>query len=214
VTATIALLTTWAIDPFIAAQGGVSALSGDAGTLFAVSPFASSTVASLYKPENGPAASVSAGAHFNNWVSAQFAYTWNRNAVELQGIRGESFFAWPQTLSQHALVGDAMLYFRPRRSRLRPYLSTGIAAIRFHRDTAGSIRQSGAFALPTTPQTSWRPGMRVAVGIDIMFGRGWGFRYSFGETLSKNPVSGALTPPAPRNLMNFQNLFGVVKYFR
>ncbi|MDX2181283.1 MAG: outer membrane beta-barrel protein [Bryobacteraceae bacterium] len=208
-TPVFSLLTLVAIDPFLTAAGGISALSGDAGTSFTGSP-----VASLYKPENGPAASVGAGTHFNNWMSAQLSYVWNRNAIELQGIRGESFFAWPQTMSQHALVGDAMLYFRPRRSRLRPYLSAGIAAIRFDRDSAGALRQSGAFVLPATPQTSWRPGMRVAVGIDILFSRGWGFRYSFSETLSKNPVSGALTPPAPRNLMNFQNLFGVVKYFR
>jgi hypothetical protein len=151
--------------------------------------------------------------HWNNWISGQFSYTWNRNAVELQGIRGTSSFAWPQEVGQQAFVADAMLYFRPIRSRLRPYLSAGMAAVRFDRQPVGDARVVGAIPLPSAAGVSWRPGMRVAVGIDIMARNGWGFRYSFGETLTKNPISQALSPPAPRNLMNFQNLFGFVKYF-
>jgi hypothetical protein len=57
------------------------------------------------------------------------------------------------------------------------------------------------------------PGVRVAVGADVISPSGWGFRYSFGETISRNPISRALNPPGGRRLANFQNLFGVVKYF-
>lgn len=203
------LLATLAADRFVSVTAGVVAVSGDAGTVLVPS----TVTASLYKPENGPAVNVSGGIHFNDWVSAQLSYGWNRNPIELQGIRGPAFFAWPQSLSQNAVVGDAMMYFRPRSSRIRPYLSTGLAAIRFDRTPQGTARQSGEIPLPSAAAVNWRPGLRVAVGIDIFIHRGWGFRYSFGETLSKNPVSRSLVPPAPRNLANFQNLFGVVKYF-
>ena len=39
------------------------------------------------------------------------------------------------------------------------------------------------------------------------------FRYSFSETISANPISPSLTPPAQRGLANFQNLFGLVYRF-
>jgi hypothetical protein len=55
--------------------------------------------------------------------------------------------------------------------------------------------------------------LRVAVGIDLLFRRGWGFRYSFSETMTSNPFSVTLDPPGSRRLANFQNLFGFVKYF-
>jgi hypothetical protein len=205
----IPVLAIFAIDPFVTGSVGVSALSGDAGTQLGSVP-----VASLYKPENGLVLSLGAGGHWNNWISGQFSYVWSRNAVELQGIQGTSSFAWPQRVRQDALVGDVMLYFRPRQSRLRPYLSTGLAAVRFDRSSQGEPMVRGGIALPSAASVNWRPGLRVAVGIDMMISNGWGFRYSFGETLTKNPISRALSPPAPRNLMNFQNQFGLVKYFR
>lgn len=45
--------------------------------------------------------------------------------------------------------------------------------------------------------------MRVAVGIDLGSEAGWRFRYSFSETISRNPISVRLSPPAQRNLANF-----------
>jgi hypothetical protein len=55
--------------------------------------------------------------------------------------------------------------------------------------------------------------LHVPVGIDVKLGKGWAFRYTFSETLSKNPVSDRLSPPGQHSLKNFQNLFGVVKRF-
>lgn len=206
--ATAVLLTLLAIEPFVTASGGVSTLSADGGT-----SFNGAAVASLYRPENGPALQIGGGVHLNDWIGAQVSYVWNRNAVELNGIRDSSFFAWPQRVRQDAVVGDAILYFRPLTSRLRPYLSAGIAAVRFDRAPSGEANRSGNIPLPSATAVTWLPGMRVAVGIDIMVRNGWGFRYSFGETLTKNPISRSLTPPPPRNLMNFQSQFGFVKYF-
>ena len=42
---------------------------------------------------------------------------------------------------------------------------------------------------------------------------GWGVRYAFLETIQGNPISQRLDPVGKRRLANFQNLFGVVKYF-
>jgi hypothetical protein len=60
---------------------------------------------------------------------------------------------------------------------------------------------------------STNPALRVAVGIDVDLGGDWRFRYSFSETISRNPVSAQLSPPAERGLANFQNLFGAIKSF-
>ena len=56
-------------------------------------------------------------------------------------------------------------------------------------------------------------GLRAAAGIDLILGKGWGIRYAFLETIQGNPISVRLDPPGKRGLANFQNLFGVVKYF-
>ena len=54
---------------------------------------------------------------------------------------------------------------------------------------------------------------RSHVGIDFKLSRNVSFRYSFSETISRNPISPSLTPPGRRRLMNFDNLFGFVARF-
>ena len=53
----------------------------------------------------------------------------------------------------------------------------------------------------------------VAVGMDVRTGPKWSIRYSFSESLSRNPISQQLSPPAQRRLANFQNLVGVIRTF-
>jgi hypothetical protein len=60
---------------------------------------------------------------------------------------------------------------------------------------------------------SSRIGLRSHVGIDMRVSRHLDVRYSFSETISANPISPSLTPPARRGLANFQNLFGLVYRF-
>jgi len=55
--------------------------------------------------------------------------------------------------------------------------------------------------------------LHVPVGIDVKLGKGWTFRYTFSETLSKNPISDRLSPPGQHSLKNFQNLFGFIRQF-
>jgi hypothetical protein len=55
--------------------------------------------------------------------------------------------------------------------------------------------------------------LRSAVGIDIAISPHVSVRYSFSETISRNPISPRLTPPAERRLANFQNLVGLVGRF-
>ena len=136
---------------------------------------------------------IAVGYHFNDWVSAQADYSWNRNLLIVSQLAGTSFSQSENTRGQNAVAVEAMLYFRPRASRLRPYLSAGPAVVSLLNE-----------------RTS---GLRVAVGMDVSLHRGWGLRYSFSEMMSSNPFAKALDPPAAGKLMNFQNLFGVVKTF-
>lgn len=63
------------------------------------------------------------------------------------------------------------------------------------------------------PFSAKRPVLRSHVGFDVSLVRKLDFRYSFSESLSKNDISKHLSPPTPRRLANFQNLFGFVVRF-
>lgn len=172
---------------FVAGLAGTAALSG-ASVIRAAPPTAAN-----YDPKVGLAANIAVGYHFNDWVSAQAGYIWNRNLLITSQLAGTVFSQSETTHTQTAAAFDAMLYFRPRPSRLRPYLSAGLGVVNV--------------------LDEYTAGLRVAVGIDVSLGKGWGLRYSFSEMVSANPFATALRPPAAGKLMNFQNLFGVMKTF-
>jgi len=171
---------------------------------------------SLYKPENGPALNVFVGSHVHDYLTAQANYVWNRNDVTLTSVRatesGSTFYDAPRASSQHAFVGDLLLYFRERRSAIRPYLSAGVGVVRFQTTARGDGRVSDATP-PPAHAVATHALLRVAVGLDVSLGGQWSARYSFSESLSGNPISAQLSPPGQRNLANFQNLFGVVRAF-
>ena len=174
-------------------QWFVSGLAGVADLTAAVAVRANPPAASSYEPKLGLAWNVSAGYHFNDWLSGQVEYTWNRNRIVSTAVVGGSFQQQEVTHSQAAVGADFMVYFRHRSSRLRPYLAVGPALVRI--DSAS------------------KPGFRAAVGVDLISRSGWGLRYTFGETMTANPFAEALNPPSSKRLMNFQNLFGFVKHF-
>lgn len=199
---------TW----FVGGVGGISALSADAR-----SQIASETVAvSLYGPENGPALNLFVGRHLGEYVTLQANHVWNHNDLVLVSAQiadeRASFYEQARTSAQHAVVGDVLVYFRERRSRLRPYLSAGIGMVRFKSRGEGPVvaRRS---ALPPEAFAETQATLRVAVGMDLVIADGWRVRYSFSESLSGNPISARLSPPAPRNLANFQNLVGLLREF-
>lgn len=201
-------------DPrtFVGGLFGVSALSADAHTITG----GSTAAISLYKPENGVAANLFAGRHLAQYFSAQANWIWNRNDVTLFSStfspRGGAFYEQRRHSRQHAVVLDGLIYFRRLGSAVRPYLGTGLAVVRF---STGAIVASSAQDLepPAGPIAATRVALRSHVGIDVKLSRRLNFRYSFSETIGPNPISAALTPPAPRPLANFQNLFGFVGRF-
>jgi hypothetical protein len=191
---------------------GVSTLSADASSVTT----ATSASASMYKPENGPALNVYAGAHLGRFFTIQANYVWNRNDIALFSSfvvpEGGGFYEQPRESSQSAIVADALLYFRALGSGVRPYLSTGLGLMRFT-SAATPPRVESRLTAPGDRIASTQAVLRVAVGIDLAAGRRWSFRYSFSETISRNPVSPQLAPEGKRGLANFQNLFGVVRHF-
>lgn len=172
---------------FVTGLGGAAALSN--GAAASQSPVS----ASNYDSKVGQALNLAAGYHINDWFSVQAGYLWNRNRIVTTEIAGAAFVQRQSIPSQNALGADLLLYFRPRSSRIRPYLSVGP-------DWVYVLSQS-------------KLGFRVAVGVDLMTRSGWGVRYTFSEMMSSNPFVQALTPPAKSKLMNFQNLVGIVKVF-
>ena len=197
---------------FVGAVAGIATLSADAR-----SEITSGGVdVSLYKPENGPALNVLFGVHVHDSLTVQVNYVWNRNDVALTSVRatesGSAFYEQPRATSQHAVVGDLLVYFRERRSRVRPYLSAGLGLVRLQTTAGGEGRTNKAAPPPARVETTHAL-LRVAVGIDVALRHGWSARYSFSESVSGNPISAQLSPPGRRNLANFQNLFGVIRAF-
>ena len=195
---------------FVGALAGVSTLSADARSEITTD----GADVSLYKPENGPALNVLLGTHVREYVTVQANYIWNRNHLALGSVRSTdlrpSFYEQPQASSQHAIVGDLLVYFREQRSVVRPYLSVGVGVVRLETRADGQARSRNAVP-PAETLRATRATLRVAVGLDLTLGRGWSVRYSFSESVSGNPIGAQLSPPGQRNLANFQNLFGVVR---
>jgi outer membrane protein W len=189
---------------------GVSTLSADAA---AVTSAAGASV-SMYKPENGPALNLFAGVHLAQYFSVQGNWMWNRNELSLIAAttHNGAFYEQPRQSHQHALVLDGLIYFRRLDSAVRPYLGTGLSIIRFSSDAIGTATGEGIMPPPGTI-ASTHIGLRSHVGIDLRLNGRVAFRYSFSETISGNPVSAHLTPPGPRRLANFQNLFGLISRF-
>jgi hypothetical protein len=197
---------------YAGAVGGVSTLSAD-GRVFTQPGRAE---ASLYKPENGPALNLFAGMHLGRYLSVQGNYVWNRNDLtlfsSLTAAEGGGFYEQRRNSGQHAVVGDALLYFRALGDGVRPYLSAGVGLLRFGSEPGPGAIASG-LGPPEGEIEASRLMLRVAVGIDLAMREQWDFRYSFSESISGNPISARLTPPGERNLANFQNLFGFVRRF-
>lgn len=196
------------VIPYAGAIGGISTLSADAGSQATVSGLNLSS----YSPQNGGALNVFAGLHLYDYFSVQADYMWNRNDLLLNSASSDSntFYQQVRTSSQHAAVLDFLIYFRPKSSRIRPYLGTGVGVMHLTSKASQLVRSGGNPVLPPSIFSATRPLFRSHVGIDIGLSRSLDFRYSFSESLSENDTSEHLSPPAPRRLANFQNLFGFV----
>jgi hypothetical protein len=199
-----------ALRPYAGVLAGISTLSADARS----EPTPIGADVSLYKPENGPALNLLFGVHVHDYVTFQANYIWNQNDVALTSVRSADsmFYEQPRASSQHAVIGDLLVYFRNLNSAVRPYLSAGGGVVRFTTTPNGESRVRNTVPPPADSRVT-RALLRVAVGIDVAVGARWSARYSFSESLSGNPVSAQLSPPGQRNLANFQNLFGIVRAF-
>src|SRR5205814_6459211 len=133
---------------YAGAVGGIATLSS-AGQAVVTSP---SAAVSLYSTRNGPAVNVFAGRHLSNYVSLQGNYIWNRNDLALtsSGPAGilQSFYQQARSSSQNSVVGDLLVFMRDRRSRVRPYLSGGLAAVRLSSSIDGPTHSKGVLNEP------------------------------------------------------------------
>ena len=212
------LLPLCAICPLFAqsqfyagALTGIATLSADARTSIG----STDAGASSYKPANGPILNLFGGAHLNDYLSLQANFTGNRNDLVLSSFRGADFaYEQRRRSSQIGFSGDIALYFRDRRSWVRPFLSAGVGGARFKSESVELTYLRGAITPPPNEISDTMVQFRTAVGIDAAIKRGWAFRYSFVESIQKNPISSRLSPAGQRNLASFQNLFGFVKTFK
>ena len=191
---------------------GVSAVSPDAQA----DTTGSDAALSLYDPGLGPVLNLFAGVRVASYFSVQANWMWNRNDVTLVSSHstpnGGGYYEQERRSDQHAFVLDGLIYFRGLNSAIRPYLGTGLSVLRF---SSADVISSAVHGIvpPGGDLRSTRLGLRSHVGIDFRLSRTVSFRYSFSETISRNPISPSLTPPGRRGFMNFDNLFGFVACF-
>src|SRR5215472_11330840 len=197
---------------YFGGMGGIATLSGDANAVIT----ANSASTSSYDPSNGAAASGFVGVHIFNYVSLQADYVWNRNNVVLvssiNSSGASSFYRIPESATQQAFLGNALIYFRKRESRFRPYVAEGVGAALIHSRLSGDAIISGNPTLPPASSKHASIALRTSVGLDLRLRGPWYFRYSFGETLTRNTFGDELSPPEHRVAKNFQSLFGI--YFK
>jgi len=202
----VSLLGSAQTEPYAGVIGGVATLSADAGS----QTTALGLSLSSYAPANGGALNVFVGAHLHNYFSVQVNYIWNRNNLILSSSSSTgTFYRETRSSSQNAGIADFLIYFRRRGSRIRPYLGSGAGITHLTSTRTRLIASGGA---PVT-FSSTGPVFRSHVGIDLRLARKLDFRYSFSEMIGHNEVSKHLSPPGPRKLANFQNLFGFVVRF-
>jgi hypothetical protein len=185
---------------FLGAGPGLAILSGEARAQAGPPP-----ATSQYSARNSALLHAHMGLHLHDYFSIQGAYVRTKNDAELTNANfgpPPSFVQQKGALGQHQSGLDLLVYFRDRKSWVRPFLSTGLAVSVFDLDTGAASSSS-----------STRAGLRIATGVDIVLKNGWGFRYSFLETITGNPLGERLLPAGRARLMTFQNLFGAVKYF-
>jgi len=194
---------------YFGAMGGLATLSGDANATVN----SSSASTSLFDPMNGGAAEVFVGVHSFNYVSFQANYVWNRNNVALISTSGGpgllAFYREPESVTQHAFLGSALLYFRKRGSRIRPYVSEGLGAVLIRSRLTGGGIVGGTPHLPPVSSDNVSAALRTSVGLDVRLRRSGYFRYSFGETITRNTFGDQLSPQEHRIPKNFQSLFGI-----
>ena len=197
---------------YLGAMGGFATLSGDGSSVIT----SSSASTSLFDPQNGGAAEAFAGIHLFEFVSFQADYVWNRNPVTLvsttENRSTASFYQQPENVTQNAFLGNVLIYFRRRGDLIRPFLSEGIGGVLIHNQSSGGAIVGGNPVLPPASSNHASIALRTLVGTDLRLRRGWVFRYTFGETISRNTFGDQLSPPEHRIPKNFQNLFGV--YFQ
>ena len=199
-------------EAYVGALGGLATLSGDGRSVLT----STSVATSLYDPDTGGAASLFGGIHLFNYVSVQGNYIWNRNDVTLVSSFSDpttlGFYQVPVSSTQYAFVGDVLVYFRERGSRIRPYLSQGGGLVHISSHANGTTLSRGNLSLPGV-STSTSLTSRTAVGLDVRLRPAWFLRYTFGENISRNPIGAQLSPPGQRLLKNFQNLWGIYRTF-
>ena len=156
-----------------------------------------------------------AGRHLSEYVSLQMTVGGHRNDLRLTSIRiangVEDSYEQARRIAMYTVLVEAMVYVRNRSSRVRPYLAAG-PGVAFSRSSPGAAVTRGTVLLPGASSNSDLV-FRAAVGMDVRLSSKFWFRYSFGESIQRNPVSRLLSPRGPRNLANFQNLFGAFWQF-
>ncbi len=197
---------------YVGVLGGVATLSGDN-----YSSVGESSNFSSYDPKNGPALEGLIGKHLSDYFTIQGEYIWNQNTLHLTSAEFsngmQSSYTETRDSSQQSVIGDLLIYFRKRSSRLRPFLSVGTGFVHLSSSQQQVTTAIGDPVLPPQHFSSNQVVLHVPVGLDVKLKDGLALRYSFSETLSGNPISKQLSPPAGHNLQNFQNLWGLIYQF-
>lgn len=193
---------------YVGGVGEITALTGAASS----APSDGGLSVAQYSPRNGPGVQLFAGLHLNNWISVQGNYFWRTNKVGVSSTSSTPgmYFSEMRDSSQIGGIIDALVYFRPLSSRIRPFLGVGAGILRLSSPRSNIDLLGSEATLPAAEFSSVRPVLDVPVGADLYLTRRLAFRYSFSEMRRSNDFAQQLVPRGSSALLDFQNMFGFV----
>ncbi len=161
--------------------------------------------------------------NFWRYVGLEQAFTYSTNNVQFLNPAqpGQANFGFGNRIYQYSL--NALGYFTPRGSRIRPFLTVGGSALDFApTDSAKGFARSpnNLFYGATNLDSILNPGLNYGGGLKWHFAERWGARFDVRGIFTKNPTfklpdyaTGGVYIPRNSSLNGVQATAGLTYYF-
>jgi opacity protein-like surface antigen len=164
-----------------------------------------------------------AAYNFSRYLGLEFSYNFSGNHVALPTPIGPGIPAYNFYVESHAVSLDPVINFRPRGSRVQPYITFGPGFINFvptKQATDFAVLENSTY-LSGNLHRDFEPAFNYGGGVKIHISRAFGLRFDVrGLILPKNPTfhlpnypDGGIYLPSKYVLNGMEATVGLVFYF-